>query len=453
MRQAEYKIEEMSHRRLRVLSIASAYPSPPIGGTRILIYHQLLEMARHHDVDLIAVDCPTGSNCDLKGLDACASVRLVDLAESERQWTVLERIRWSSTSAPFFMYQRYSPRAQDLVDELLARYDYDVVIAEDNEAGLYVRSRHSPPKVLTKHSILSVQREQLATIAMSSARRCVDHLYAQLLRRHERREAALFDMVKLPTEADRREWQRIVGSHHDPLVVTNGVDTEYFAYEERTGPVTHLIYTASFGAVPNVDAARLLVDEIYPRIVHAAGELPLYIVGKSPPDELRERGRRMGVTVTGTVAEVRPFFAGKPIATIPLRVASGIINKVLEPMAMGVAVVASPFAVEGLQTDPANVCLIANTPDEFARAVAMLQVDPELYRRLTHAAHDYVVTQHSWPALMSKYRQAVETVATGTWRVSATSLARCPERARQTSTAPIEGGAGVPSPDIPFNRS
>ena len=405
----------MSGRRLRVLSIASACPCPPIGGTRILIYRQLREIAAHHDVDLVTVDCPTATECRIDAIDFCAAVHFVELAEPERRWTALERLRWTSASAPFFMYQRYSERAQSLVDDLLARNRYDVVIAEDNEAGLYVRPAHVPPKVLTKHSLLSLQREQLAAIAPSHGQRWRDHIYASLLRRRERLEAALFDMIKLPTAADRREWRAIVGDRHEPLVVTNGVDTDYFAFSPRTGAVDRLVYTASFAAVPNVDAARMLIDEIYPKLRAQGSETPLYIVGKSPPEELCARGRTPGVTVTGTVPDVRPYFGSKGIAVIPLRVASGIINKVLEPMAMGIAVVASPLAVDGLHTDPSSVCLVASTPDEFADAIRRLRDDPELYRRLATAAYDYVLSHHSWPALMSEYRHAVEAVADGTW--------------------------------------
>lgn len=412
----ESAVTGMSSSRLRVLSVASACPCPPVGGTRILIDRQLREIAAHHEVDLVTVDCPTAAECHVDAIDCCASVRFVPLAEPERRWTTIDRLRWSSASAPFFMYQRYSEQAQALVDELVARNRYDVIIAEDNEAGLYVRASHNPPKVLTKHSLLSLQREQLAAIADSHGHRWRDHIYATLLRRRERLEANLFDMIKLPTQADRREWQRIVGTGHEPLVVTNGVDTGYFGFRQRTGPVDRLVYTASFAAAPNLDAAQTLIDDIYPR-VRATSEplVPLYIVGRSPPEELRVREREPGVTVTGAVPDIRPFLGEKAIAVIPLRVASGIINKVLEPMAMGVAVVASPLAVDGLHTNPDKVCLVARTPDEFADAIRRLCDDADLYERLTRAAHEYVMSQHSWPALMAEYRRAVEAVAVGTW--------------------------------------
>src|SRR5207245_1138007 len=108
-----------------------------------------------------------------------------------------------------------------------------------------------------------------------------------------------------------------------------------------------------------------------------------------PPPILRERAQRAGITVTGTVPDVRPFFGRKSVAVVPLRIASGIINKVIEPMALGVAVIASPAAVEGLDIDPREICIVARTPDEFADGVAALRRDHDLYARLTRRAHEY----------------------------------------------------------------
>lgn len=399
----------MSTRRLRILSIASACPFPPHGGTRILIYHQVRELARHHDVDLVMVDCPTAVECDPGGLDFCRSVRLVTLSTPERSWSLAEKVRLTlSTGAPFFVFQRYSEEAQRIVDDMVAATQYDAIIAEDNEAALYVRATWGPTKILTKHSILSSQRAQLACIAASKLERWRDRAYAFLQRSQERREASRFDLVKVPTASDLGQWQRITGRSTEGIAITNGVDVSFFPYQERHGDVDSLIYTANFAGVPNVDAVLRFIDDVYPRVTAQIGALPFYVVGRSPPPELQAR-KSSSIVVTGTVPDVRPYFTAKPIAVVPLRVASGIINKVLEPMALGVAVVATPLAVEGLDTDPRSVCMVAESAEEFADAIVRLASDAALYSDLTRRAREYVVTRHSWPHLMQRYRHAIET--------------------------------------------
>lgn len=400
-------------RRLRILSIASAYPYPAVGGTRILIFRQLAEMARHHDVDLVAVDCGRDEQFDRAGLPGCRSIEIVPIPEPERRFSRAEKLALTLRSRrPFFLYQRYSPEAQRRIDARCRARAYDVIIAEDNEAGLYVRAAHPGTKVLAKHSILSEQRLQLAAIASSPLRRTLDRVYARLLQLREREEATRFDLIKLPTGDDLERWRRITGDRAaSAFVVSNGVDPSYFSYRPRPGRVDRLVFTANLAAAPNVDAARRLIDDIHPRVTADLGPIPLYVVGKSPPPDLIARAALTGATVTGAVPDVRPYFGEKAIAVVPLRVASGIINKVLEPMAMGIAVVASRAAVTGLEVPAEDVCLVADDAPGFARAVVRLARDEALYARLTAAAHRYVRTAHGWPALMAAYRGRVERAA------------------------------------------
>ncbi len=96
---------------------------------------------------------------------------------------------------------------------------------------------------------------------------------------------------------------------------------------------------------------------------------------------------------------------------VPLRIASGIINKVLEPMAMGVAVVASCSPSPGWMFRARDVVLIADDADQYAAAIGRLVRDDGLYARLTTAAHDYVQRSHAWTALLTQYRERIECAA------------------------------------------
>src|SRR6185369_8273856 len=149
-------------------------------------------------------------------------------------------------------------------------------------------------------------------------------------------------------------------------------------------------------------------------VVAAAGPIPFYVVGRNPPATLRAKASVPGVVVTGTVDDVRAYYGKRAIAVVPLRMASGIINKVLEPMAMGTAVVASSLAVAGLDVPGERVALVADDAAEFARAVVALIRDPERYARLARDAAAYVREAHVWPTLMQRYRERIENaVASG----------------------------------------
>src|SRR5262249_54458824 len=103
-----------------------------------------------------------------------------------------------------------------------------------------------------------------------------------------------------------------------------------------------------------------------------------------------------GVDVLGSVPDVRPFVQSAAIAVIPLRIARGIQNKVLEAMAMERAVVASPEALEGLALTPGREVLSASSPTEWVQAISTLFNDESRRTQYARSGREFVEKHHSW---------------------------------------------------------
>ena len=120
------------------------------------------------------------------------------------------------------------------------------------------------------------------------------------------------------------------------------------------------------------------------------------MIGRFPPRAVRRLHGKDGVRVLGEVADLRAHLVRAQISVAPLRIARGIQNKVLEAMAMGVPVVATPAAVEGIQvTDPEEI-LIGNSPGNFASHVVTLLHDRQLRSRVAKKARNRVAQSYSW---------------------------------------------------------
>jgi sugar transferase (PEP-CTERM/EpsH1 system associated) len=145
---------------------------------------------------------------------------------------------------------------------------------------------------------------------------------------------------------------------------SNGVDTDYFSPDTgHANPYAAgeraLVFTGAMDYWPNVDAVQWFCDEVFPVLRQRVPDLRFYIVGSRPAPAVQALGQREGVTVTGTVPDVRPYIAHAAVAVAPLRIARGIQNKVLEAMAMATAVVVSPQALEGIDAEPGSELLLA----------------------------------------------------------------------------------------------
>jgi glycosyltransferase involved in cell wall biosynthesis len=143
------------------------------------------------------------------------------------------------------------------------------------------------------------------------------------------------------------------------------------------------------------------VRGVWPELKRRVPDLEFTIVGRDPTAEVRALADVPGVHVTGAVPDVRPYLSAATVAVVPLRIARGIQNKILEAMAMGRAVVASPGALEGLEIAAGTEALQADSPEEWVRCILGLLRDEPRRRAMERAARARVVADYSWPGRMA----------------------------------------------------
>jgi glycosyltransferase involved in cell wall biosynthesis len=141
--------------------------------------------------------------------------------------------------------------------------------------------------------------------------------------------------------------------------------------------------------------------EILPIVRRSIPDIQLRIVGSNPSRAVRDLATIAGVTVTGHVPDVRPYLDTATLAVASLRLARGTQNKILEAMAMSVAVVATSAAAKGIDAVPGRDIVVADNPAEFADKVVELVRNGDLRRRLSAAARKQVENAHAWPNSMA----------------------------------------------------
>lgn len=228
-------------------------------------------------------------------------------------------------------------------------------------------------------------------------------------RRYERAYVPLVDLVTVVSVEDARGFQR---RHPESRVTTisNGVDVEYFRPAEgrREDDGRTLVFLGNLGHAPNVDAAWYLVNDVMPRIRQRAGELRprLVIVGPNAPDKLY-RLRQADVQVVGGVSDVRPHLWQSAAMVVPMRIGTGVKNKLLEGWAAGVPVVATPLSCQGVDARDGENVLIGSTAGGLADQVVQLLRKVSLRRRLSVAGLEEA-SRRSWTVVAGLFQQSVE---------------------------------------------
>jgi sugar transferase (PEP-CTERM/EpsH1 system associated) len=206
-------------------------------------------------------------------------------------------------------------------------------------------------------------------------------------------EAALFKSLA-PESAARIGW------------FGNGVDTAYFAPDAgRADPYAAgerpLVFCGAMDYWPNVDAVQWFAHEVLPLVRARVPRASFVIVGARPAAGVQALAQLPGVTVTGTVPDVRPYVAHAALSVAPLRVARGIQNKVLEAMAMAKAVVVSPQALEGIDAAAGSEVLLAEHAGDMADTIVAALADDAACAALGRAARARVEASYGWEARLA----------------------------------------------------
>jgi len=387
---------------MRILALTPQLPYPPQQGTSLRNYHLLRYLATRHQVSLLSFASPDVAPRDLAHLRSlCHAVRTVATPHrsfTRRLWTLV------SSTRPDMAWRLYSPEYSQALAAWLAGERFDVLQVEGIEMAPYLW-RLQPPRpllVFDDHNAEYVLQKRAFLTDLGHLRRWPAAAYSfvqwQRLRRFERAVCLLADRLVAVSEADAAALASL-DPRLRPVVVPNGVDLE--AYRPDFPPLAglahpSLAFTGKMDFRPNIDAVLWFAHEVLPRLWERVPEAHLYIVGQSPSPRLDALRAEPRITITGRVADVRPYIAGADIYVVPLRVGGGTRLKVLEAMAMGKALVSTSLGVEGLRVTAGQDVVLADTPDAFAEAVTMLLANPSRRRALGQAARAFVERGYGW---------------------------------------------------------
>ncbi len=187
-------------------------------------------------------------------------------------------------------------------------------------------------------------------------------------------------------------------------IIPNGIDIEYFkpniSIKEE---FPSIIFFGTMSFKPNIDAVLYFYKEIFPKIRREFPNIRFYVVGTSPIKEILRLKEDCNVIVTGGVDDIRPFILKTNVVVVPMRMGSGMKNKILESMALQKPVVCTPLAMEALDSNCKDVVLVANTPQEFAEKTVMLLKNEKKRKEIGFKARKIVKEFYSWEKSAEKY--------------------------------------------------
>lgn len=397
-----------------LLLLVHRMPYPPNKGDKIRSWHLLKHLAQRYRVHLATFVDDADDWQHVPAVQAvCASSHFAPLSPRGARLRSLGAVLRNRSLS--YDYYRDAGLRQ-WVDSTVRQHGIDRIVVFSSPMAQYAEAWPQARRIVDFCDVDSDKWRQYAERKPWPASMIFDYEAKRLLR-YERQIAASCD-ASLFVSAPEAELFRGLAPESAARIswFSNGVDTAYFTPGDYANPYAAgelpLVFCGAMDYWPNIDAVQWFAAEVLPALRARHPALRFVIVGARPAPEVQALAGQPGITVTGTVPDVRPYVAHAALSVAPLRVARGIQNKVLEAMAMAKAVLVTPQALEGIEAEPGRELLLADSAAQWIEAAAGALAGPAAARAaLGQAARQRVEAAYSWDARLAPLDRMIETPA------------------------------------------
>lgn len=389
-----------------ILFLAHRIPYPPDKGDRIRSFNEIKHLSQHYNVILATtLDKRNHAKYILPLMQYCADIKAVYFY---RPLALLTNIL---SRKPFSVAYFYNSSLQKFVNRVLTKRKVDSVICFCSSMAEYIfrasgLKNHSGlrPKLIMDYVDLDSDKWQQYSRYSNFFKSILYKMEFRRLSSYEILVNNFFDTSVFIADRERKVFQLMHPGAGKIEVIQNGVDSDYFKpnwkREQHAFPV--LLFTGIMNYYANEDGVNWFCAKILPLIKERIGEVEFYIVGSNPTRTVRRLSRIRGVHVTGYVPDILQYYWMADVCVIPLRIARGLQNKVLEAMATGNAVVATSNASEGILCRKNHDLVVADDPAVFSQNVVDIIQNPEKRMFLATNAVNNIEKNYSWNLHMQR---------------------------------------------------
>ncbi|MCC6250697.1 MAG: TIGR03087 family PEP-CTERM/XrtA system glycosyltransferase [Rubrivivax sp.] len=393
---------------MNILYLCHRFPFPPKRGGKIRPFNMIRHLqATGHQVTVCSLARSPAEALEGQGIAShCAAFHMGRVTEPVQFARMIVRLPLLTPSSMGYFY---SGELAQKVRRLLRKQRFDLIFVHCSSVAQYVEDVQGIPKILDFGDMDSQKWLEYAhykPFPLSLGYTLEGHkmLWA------EKRLARKFDLC---TATTRAEWETLEGYRTGAATdwFPNGVDADFFCPDLKTGGAYDNDTVSFIGRMdyyPNQECMQRFCQQVWPLLRRERGTMKLLIVGADPSPQIKALGALPGVTVTGSVPDVRPYVRGSAAMVAPLAIARGTQNKILEAMAMGVPVITSSAAAGGVDAEADRHFLVADTPEQTAAAILRIVASRDERDRLAKAGRERMLSHHAWPRSMQRLDGIIE---------------------------------------------
>ena len=383
----------------KLVVLLSRFPYPLEKGDKLRAYHQITELSKTFDVFLIAVsekEIPAEHYTQLAHF--CEEIHIIRITKLS---IFLNLFLSFISNKPFQIGYFFSFKGKRKVDLLLQRIQPNYIYSQLVRTSEYIKNYHACPKTIDYMDALSKGIERRIDKAPWYAK-WVFRSEAKRLKNYER---VIFDYFEHKTIISDQDREFILHPNRKEIVsIPNGIDERFFNFP-RTSPSYDLVFIGNLSYAPNIEAVEYISNELLKK----NKQLSCLISGATPHPTVEKIARTTSqIHLQGWTEDIREAYVSGKIFIAPMMIGTGMQNKLLEAMALGIPCITTTLANNAIKAVHNEHILVANTAEEFLNAINTLLTDSDLYERIARNGTSFIRDNYSWQRSTNKLIELIQ---------------------------------------------
>jgi sugar transferase (PEP-CTERM/EpsH1 system associated) len=374
-----------------MLMVLSRFPFPLEKGDKLRAFHHLKELSTHYSVHLHCLTDHLVTPENRKEVEQyCSSLQIHFLP---RWKSLLNCLKGLVSSRPFQVHYFYSPFIQKKIKHSLAQVQPAQIFCQLIRASEYVKHHHDCEKSLDYMDTFSAGIERRKPL-VSFYKRWIFSLESKRLKEYE---GKIFDYFEHRFIISDQDKNLILHPEKKTIhLLPNGISPIFL--QERTPQEAkfNLVFVGNLSYPPNVEAVLFLLKDIFPILRNKRKDIKVLIAGANPTREVKKAiSATKGSTLWEGVKDIRDAYLAGEVFIAPMTIGTGLQNKLLEAMALGLPCVTTPLANNALQAKHIDQILIGRSPAQLAEAVLICLNSPDTFR-MAKSGQKFVRENYDW---------------------------------------------------------
>lgn len=366
--------------------VLSRFPFPLEKGDKLRAYHQIVGLSKSFEITLICICENRIKPSDFNALQPyCKDIHTFKL---NRFLQIINLFFCIFTEKPFQVAYFWQYHIHVKVKKIIQRIKPDFIYSQLIRTTEYIKNHHHCPKTLDYMDVFSMGIERRIPAQPWYLKPLFNQEYIRL-KNYEREIFDYFEEHTIISEQDRSFI--IHPKSKDIQIIKNGISDYFFEAKDNVKNFD-LVFTGNMSYPPNVAASLYIINEILPLF---SSTKKLLISGVTPVKSITKLASK-NIVITGWVEDIRESYLNAKIFVAPMFIGTGLQNKLLEAMALGIPCITTTLANTALGATPNEMILIANTPLEFKNQIEILLNDQNRYETIKSNGKLFVKNYFSW---------------------------------------------------------